>query len=451
MKIINSKRIFLVALIGVYVVFFLLNYLTPLIADDFAYIYKTGSFTSILYDEYLQYLHQNGRSIAHIMARFFLLMPKMIFNLINPIIFLGIVYFIYKISNQNRIKYNSVRFFLIVISIFLFVPKFGETLLWETGSFNYLWTFLIMISFLYVYHKKTIYNETTKIPILAMFVFGIFAGWCNENTSAGTLLLIVGYVVIEAKVNNKSISGWMISGLLGEILGFIIMMNSPGNKIRSGWFARSSWSLLKKFFYGLADVSNALTKNASILIILTVISIVFCVFLYRTKYNYILGVMYLLVGGATCYSLSISPAGFNWGRSYFGGIMFIIIAFIICFPDFREKNSSIINPFFSTILLTLTIYAFFNFTNGLVDIYESYGQINQRYSFIVSEKKKGNNHPEVSDFDFYPKTEYPAYSPALSHINSDENYKYNKYTASYFGVKTVKTLPSKEWSEKYKN
>ncbi|MDT2596866.1 DUF3329 domain-containing protein [Enterococcus dongliensis] len=451
MKIINSKRTFLFTLIGVYIVFFLLNYLTPLIADDFAYIYKTSSFTSIFHDEYLQYLHQNGRSIAHIMARFFLLMPKMIFNLVNPIIFLGIVYFIYKMSNHNRIKYNSIRFFLIVISIFLFVPKFGETLLWETGSFNYLWTFLIMVSFIYIYHKKIISNEIINIPILTMFVFGIFAGWCNENTSAGTLLLIIGYIVIETKVNRRAIANWMISGLLGEILGFIVMMNSPGNKIRSGWFVRSSWSVPKKFFYGLADVSNALAKNADILIILTVISIIFCIFLYRTKYNYILGIMYLLVGAATCYSLSISPAGFNWGRSYFGGIMFIIIAFIVCFPDFKEKNFSIITPVFSTILLSLTIYTFFNFTTGLVDIYESYGQINQRYSFIISEKKKGNVHPEVSDFELHPKTEYPAYSPALSHIDSDENYKYNKYTASYFGVKTVRTLPLKEWNEKYRD
>ncbi|WP_314581011.1 DUF6056 family protein [Enterococcus gilvus] len=450
MKILNSKKMFLFVLIGVYFVFFLLNYLTPLVADDFAYIYKTNSFTSIFHDEYLQYIHQNGRSIAHIMARFFLLMPKVVFNLVNPIIFLSVAFLIYKISNYGKIKFNSLRFFLSIITIFLFVPKFGETILWETGSFNYLWTFLIMLLFLFVYHKKIIFNESVNIPTAAMFVFGILAGWCNENTSAGTLLLIIGYIVIEWKVNEKKISGWMFSGLIGEILGFIIMMNSPGNKIRSGWFARSSWSLPKKFFYGLADVSSALTKNADILIILTLISIVFCIFLYRNKYNYILGILYLFVGAATCYSLSISPAGFNWGRSYFGGIMFIIIAFIICFPDFKIKDFSVINPIFMSIYALLTIYTFFSFTIGLVDIYNSYGQINQRYSFILSEKKKGNNHPVVSDFDFYPKTDYPAYSPVLSHIGSDESYKYNKFTANYFGVKTVRTLPSEEWNKKYK-
>lgn len=450
MKILNSKKMFLFTLIGVYFVFFLLNYLTPLIADDFAYIYRTGSLTSIFHDEYLQYIHQNGRSIAHVMARFFLLMPKMFFNLANPIIFLSVVFLIYKISNHGQIKYNSLRFFLIVITIFLFVPKFGETLLWETGSFNYLWTFLIMLSFLFIYHKKVIFSEKVNIPIIVMFIFGIFAGWCNENTSAGTLLLIIGYITIEWRINKKKPSGWMLSGLIGEVFGFIVMMSSPGNRIRSGWFARSSWSLPKKFFYGLADVSNALTENADILIILTLISIVFCIFLYRTKYNYILGILYLFVGAATCYSLSISPAGFNWGRSYFGGIMFVIIAFIICFPDFKEKDFSIINPIFISIYALLTVYTFFSFTGGLVDIYDSHGQINQRYSFIISEKKKGNEHPVVSDFDFYPKTDYPAYSPALSHISSDKSYKYNKYTASYFGVKTVKTLPSEEWNKKYK-
>ena len=88
MKVINSKKFFFSVFFLIYVVLLVLNFLTPLIADDFAYIYKTEGFHTIFHDEYLQYITQNGRSVAHILVRFFLLLPKFIFNFLNPLVFL---------------------------------------------------------------------------------------------------------------------------------------------------------------------------------------------------------------------------------------------------------------------------------------------------------------------------------------------------------------------------
>ncbi len=450
LKLINSKKMYFLVLIFIYCTLVVLNFLTPLIADDFAYIAKTSGFSSIIHDEYLQYMQQNGRSVAHIMVRFFLLMPKIIFNFVNPLVFLYVVGIIYKMSNFSNLKFGSYRYLLITIAIFLFVPKFGETILWETGAINYLWTFGIMISLLYLYHNKVVNNKNVKIPSFIIFIIGILSGWCNENTSAGTLLLILGYMAIEWKINNKKVENWMKLGLLGEILGFVIMMTSPGNRIRSSWFTRSSWSLPKRFLYGLNDVSNSLSENAVVLIVITLMAIIFCIYLYRNKYNYILGILYFLVGVATCYSLSLSPTGNGWSRSYFGGVMFIIVAFVICFPNlFNLDNFKIVNPIFTTLYVTLLLFTFFNFTSGFLDIINSNNQTKQRYAFIVSEKNKGNMNPEVADFEFYPNTKYPAYSPDLSHIGPDPEYKYNKFTAEYFGVKTVRSIPTDQWKAKF--
>ncbi|RXA85969.1 hypothetical protein EQ851_14415, partial [Enterococcus faecalis] len=76
MKVINSKKFFFSVCFLIYIILVILNFLTPLIADDFAYIYKTEGFHTILHDEYLQYITQNGRSVAHILVRIFLLLPK---------------------------------------------------------------------------------------------------------------------------------------------------------------------------------------------------------------------------------------------------------------------------------------------------------------------------------------------------------------------------------------
>ncbi|RXA87229.1 hypothetical protein EQ851_12380, partial [Enterococcus faecalis] len=79
-----------------------------------------------------------------------------------------------------------------------------------------------------------------------------------------------------------------------------------------------------------------------------------------------------------------------------------------------------------------------------------YSEVTMRYKVIEKEKERGNLNPVVPDFNFQPKTGYPAYSNKLSHINEDINYKYNVYTADYFGVNSVRTVPMTVWQEKHK-
>ncbi|EGO9262689.1 hypothetical protein DUC43_002754, partial [Enterococcus faecalis] len=133
MKKINNKNIFLLVISAVYLIMLMLNFLTPIMADDFTYTFKTGGFNTIFHDEYLHYLSTNGRSVAHIFVRIFLLMPKMVFNFVNPLIFVGVTFLIYRLTNFSSNKYNTVRYLLIVTTLFLFVPRFGEVFLWETG------------------------------------------------------------------------------------------------------------------------------------------------------------------------------------------------------------------------------------------------------------------------------------------------------------------------------
>ncbi len=424
-------------------------------ADDFTYTFKTGGFNTIFHDEYLHYLSTNGRSVAHIFVRIFLLMPKMVFNFVNPLIFVGVTFLIYRLTNFSSNKYNTVRYLLIVTTLFLFVPRFGEVFLWETGTINYLWMLAIMLFFITFYHNVVIKNKeiSMRYPAVVIFILGILAGWCNENTSGGLLLLTISYMFIHWKVNELKVPLWMKTGLIGEVIGFIIMLNSPGNKIRSAKFERSSWPLPKKIILGMGNVGNSLLQHALPLIMLTLISIIFCIILYKSQYNYLLGIIYFVVGGLTIYSLAFSPAALNWGRSYFGGIVYIIIALNMVFPTFEKEemlDKSIV-ALFSSMFVSLVFFAFLTFVPAVLDIYKSYSDLNFRYNIILSEKEKGNMDPVVPDFNLYSKTPYPAYSVWLSHLGGNPKGPDNIYTADYFGVNSVRTVPMKEWQENYKN
>ncbi|HDT8135087.1 TPA: hypothetical protein RD686_002100, partial [Enterococcus faecalis] len=155
------------------------------------------------------------------------------------------------------------------------------------------------------------------------------------------------------------------------------------------------------------------------------------------------------VGTATCYSLALSPAGFVWGRSYFGGIMYIIIALNMVIPDFNLTgiDKKIVDATYSIIYLYVMLLTVWAFLPAIPDIYHSYTEQNKRYSFIISEREKGNKNPEVPSFDIKTSTSYPAYSTRLSHMGEDTNA--NHPVADYFHVNTVKAIPMKEWEEKY--
>lgn len=87
-----------------------------------------------------------------------------------------------------------------------------------------------------------------------MAILGVAAGWCNENTSGGAVLIILGYIYITYR-KKKPLQLWMFSGLVGTIFGLFMMASAPGNAIRATYFERSTWSLPHKLFSGIVDIT----------------------------------------------------------------------------------------------------------------------------------------------------------------------------------------------------
>ena len=59
-----------------------------------------------------------------------------------------------------------------------------------------------------------------------MFALGILAGWCNENTSGGALLIVLGYLGWQFYTKRK-LSLWMFTGVAGNTIGLALMALAP--------------------------------------------------------------------------------------------------------------------------------------------------------------------------------------------------------------------------------
>ncbi|EQB7981444.1 DUF6056 family protein [Enterococcus hirae] len=222
-KKIKSNRHLFIVLFCIFGFMLLLNSMSPLVHDDYYYFVKTSSIKTILFDEYQQYMTWTGRSVVHIIFRFFTKLPKIYFNVYNSCIFSLLVYQIIMFSSivkERTTKNVYLKAFIIFALMWTFTPAFNNVYLWLAGSVNYLTAMVIMLSFILVYHRYIAESEeqnNSLFKTIGMLLLGIVAGWCNENTSGGTLFIDFGLNLeaIEEEIDEESIvnSLFLIGGV----------------------------------------------------------------------------------------------------------------------------------------------------------------------------------------------------------------------------------------------
>ena len=81
----NQKKIFLVL---IFASMLILNFLTPLLADDYSYGLnlnekRIASIMDIFDYQVWHYFNWGGRTVAHTLAQILLVFPKAVFNILN--------------------------------------------------------------------------------------------------------------------------------------------------------------------------------------------------------------------------------------------------------------------------------------------------------------------------------------------------------------------------------
>ena len=179
------------------------NILTPIIADDFAYLYSfengeritglDGIFNSLK----AHYYTMNGRLIPHFFVHLFLLLPDIVFDIVNSLMFLLMVYLI----NSFIEKENKSNNFVLVISFILicfFQSAFGEVYLWTAGSINYLWAIVIAIIFIKPYIYYFLYDaEPKKINLILQCVVAIMMGGWLENVAMAFIFCALCFIICK--------------------------------------------------------------------------------------------------------------------------------------------------------------------------------------------------------------------------------------------------------------
>lgn len=282
-----QKRAFAAMAAVVFLWMFLLNCLTPYIADDFtfAYAFDTGlrlqSLPQLIKSLAYHYYEWSGRVVVKFFAQGFTMFPKILFNLCNAAAYVGLALVIYRLARGRRTgRYDLVTLALIFAAMWEISPAFGQTNLWMCGACNYLWASLGCLAFLlpWRYYLQKPFTGG-KGWAVGMAPAGLLAGWLSENTSAGMLVCLV-LCLLVLKIRGWKIPLWMWTGLAGSLAGFVILISARGNYNRASVYGDYE-SLLTRYAVRFFNCLNMLKDYALPLLFLFVI--LFVLLCYQSK------------------------------------------------------------------------------------------------------------------------------------------------------------------------
>ncbi len=364
------KKLFFVTVFINFIMVTLYEFLTPNMSDDIIYgdkVAQAGNFLDLFAQEYEHYMNHIGRSIAHILLRIFLFAGnKGVFNVCAGLAFCGLSLLIY--VNITKARAYDLRVYLgILMLMWLFEPTISNSVFWETGACNYLFTALIMFGYITFFRRKYREDQKSSIPlVVGMFFFGLAAGWCNENTSGGVIFMVL--VLIFCRwLKNRDFSGiraFMVSGLLGNILGFAIMILSPGNTARSEAADEAHTGLLAMAARFLKITLNIKDNYLLLVLVFMVLAIAIA---YRTgggkKFFEVSSSMLLygLLFLVTSYALIAVPD--SQLRTYYGASLFLMMGIAegfaqVCNEFFKEDIIQIAGTSLIAILSVIFLFTY---------------------------------------------------------------------------------------------
>lgn len=219
------------------VVFYIMNVLTTLKEDDLAFSLIEGEWTHVrtladyFRSHYCHYLTVNGRSSDIVGELFCGLLGKPLFNIANTLVF-GLMMHLLSLLSTGRRSVMVVAMFLAFFGCCFPIP--GETMLWLSGSCNYMWAVTLSLLLVYCLQRhqghgaKTGWGKTVLLMLLA-----VFAGSFNEGTSLGFFAGLFLYYLFNRDTVNRTVLLVMGAYLLGILI--IAVCPATWNRATSGY------------------------------------------------------------------------------------------------------------------------------------------------------------------------------------------------------------------------
>ena len=255
---------------GLFALMVTLNILTPYICDDFTYNLNfltkepLGSFWEIFPSMYAHSYKMNGRLISHGLMQVFMLMPPVVFDVVNAAVFTATVWLVHRLCAGER---NGMLFAAVFCLLWIMTPVFGQVALWQVGAVNYFWSLTALVLFITpaLLKFRSGRELMRKKRHWAFFcALSFFFGWYSEIASFVGICMMVCLVMLDVWMNREKLRLYRLLPVVCAVCGYIAMLSMPaqrGNKQAGGLTVEL---LLSRF----EDCTRMLRQNLLPLVIL---------------------------------------------------------------------------------------------------------------------------------------------------------------------------------------
>lgn len=431
---ISTQKGMCIIFLAIFAFMLICNILTLKIADDYSYSFSfaTGERIANLKDIFISLKEHavsvNGRLIAHFFAHFFLMLPSIVFDIVNTLMFVLQIFLICKICKVRNDKFNIFVLVTFFCMIWMYVPAFGQVYLWLDGACNYLWSIVLGLLYIIPYMNEfcnTKSSQKTFSKICFVF-FSFFMGGYLENSSPAFIAMSIIFVALCRFYQHKKVQGYQVSAIIVASIGYIGIYLSPAQ-----WQNKSDgfgFGALRQRFINALNVYKNLTALLVFFVILLVIAIS-----VKIQIHYIIVAIVFFVG-SVCSNFIMILALYYPERCAICPTILLITAVGVLMVPVLETRFTITCRCGMAILLLLTTYEIFI---GANDIYETFRYMQANETIIVQERD--SSATEVRLLLRTPETKYSVLY-GLVYLSGDQNADVwpNCHMAKYYGVESIK-------------
>ena len=282
----NYKYLFL------FIFFTIILFLSPRSGDDWGnFLEGSLGIRHMIGNAIGMYFDWEGRFISRLLINF-LTFYKPIWNILNSLIIIGIIYFINKIANPKGRK--DIFYLTVLIILAMNIYTFSQVVVWIAGNITYLFVILLLLYYFYALINQK-YNQKVYHALLLLlnFIIPMFVEHTGVILVIGNLLILIYEYFRTHKINKK-----MFFYLVISIVGLLLMLLSPGTYQRSQIenIEFKNLSIFQKIWYNIPNFIYYTYYINYYMILLMIISNYYLINeIVKNKVFKIIGYIYLIL------------------------------------------------------------------------------------------------------------------------------------------------------------
>lgn len=428
----RSKMASITVLGGIFSLMLVLNVLTPYICDDFTYNLNfltkepLGSFWEIFPSMYAHSYKMNGRLISHGLAQLFMLLPPVVFDITNALVFTGTVYLVLRLCGTDR---NALLLALTFI-LFWCMPVFGQVVLWQVGALNYFWALTALV--LFITPSLLRFRDGRELlqkrwHWTGFCIYGFLFGWYNEIASFVGICMVFCLILLDVWMNRSKLRLHRFLPVLTGALGYLTMLSMPAQSANK----QAAGMTMELFLQRLTDCNDKLLSGDLYPLYLFLILFVIGLLARLPGKTLITAALFALAG--ICANYMPLAASYYPARCLCTPYLMLLMAVLFLAAPLSKGKGF---PPFLICGILLLVMALPDGLLGCKDIAGCYRQHRHREQIIATALESGETN--VIANAVIPKTEKSAYWDVRDLTNDPETWP-NHSMAIFYGLDSLKT------------